>query len=38
MSEADPFDHVLAAQSELEGDPLVTRDPAFAHLPCKTLW
>jgi PIN domain nuclease of toxin-antitoxin system len=35
---ADPFDRLLAAQSELEGMPLVTRDPAFAAFPCETRW
>lgn len=35
---ADPFDRLLAAQSELEDMPLVTRDPAFAVFPCETRW
>jgi len=35
---ADPFDRILAAQSELEDLPLVTRDPAFAAFPCETRW
>lgn len=35
---ADPFDRILAAQSELESLPLVTRDPAFANFPCETRW
>lgn len=34
----DPFDRLLAAQAELEGFTLVTRDPAFAAFPCETLW
>mgnify|MGYP001767398529 FL=1 len=34
----DPFDRMLAAQSELEGLSLVTRDPAFATLGTRTLW
>jgi PIN domain nuclease of toxin-antitoxin system len=34
----DPFDRMLAAQSELEGLPLVTRDPAFATFGTRTLW
>jgi PIN domain nuclease of toxin-antitoxin system len=34
----DPFDRLLAAQAELDGLTLVTRDPAFAGFPCKTLW
>ncbi len=28
-SHRDPFDRMLAAQSQIEGVPLVTRDPAF---------
>lgn len=35
---SDPFDRILAAQSELEDVALVTRDPALATFPCKTLW
>lgn len=34
----DPFDRLLAAQSELESIPLLTRDPAFAAFPCETRW
>ncbi|OAN51833.1 MULTISPECIES: type II toxin-antitoxin system VapC family toxin [unclassified Sphingobium] len=34
----DPFDRMLAAQAELEGLTLLTRDPAFAAFPCQTLW
>lgn len=35
----DPFDRMLAAQSIVEGAPLVTRDPAFATLPrLTTIW
>lgn len=34
----DPFDRVLAAQSELMRAPLVTRDKAFAAFPCETRW
>lgn len=34
----DPFDRLLAAQSELERIPLLTRDPAFAKFPCETRW
>jgi PIN domain nuclease of toxin-antitoxin system len=34
----DPFDRMLAAQSELEGLPLITRDRAFEHFGTKTLW
>jgi PIN domain nuclease of toxin-antitoxin system len=34
----DPFDRMLAAQCELEGLVLVTRDPAFAAFSTPTLW
>lgn len=34
----DPFDRMLAAQCEIEGLTLVTRDPAFAAFHCPTLW
>lgn len=34
----DPFDRMLAAQSELEALPLVTRDPAFAQFGTRTFW
>ena len=34
----DPFDRMLAAQSELEQMPLVTRDPAFTLFGTRTLW
>ncbi|MEJ7926149.1 type II toxin-antitoxin system VapC family toxin [Sphingobium sp. AN641] len=34
----DPFDRMLAAQAELEGLTLLTRDPAFDAFPCETLW
>jgi PIN domain nuclease of toxin-antitoxin system len=34
----DPFDRLLAAQAELDGLILVTRDRAFAEFPCETLW
>lgn len=34
----DPFDRMLAAQSELERLTLVTRDPAFVQLGARTLW
>lgn len=34
----DPFDRLLAAQTELEGLTLLTRDPAFRAFPCATLW
>jgi PIN domain nuclease of toxin-antitoxin system len=35
---ADPFDRMLAAQCEIEGLTLVTRDPVFAAFHCPTLW
>jgi PIN domain nuclease of toxin-antitoxin system len=34
----DPFDRMLAAQSELEGVPLLTCDPAFAAFGTRTVW
>ncbi|NBC49132.1 MAG: PIN domain-containing protein [Gammaproteobacteria bacterium] len=34
----DPFDRMLAAQSELERLTLVTRDPAFDDFGTQTLW
>ena len=34
----DPFDRLLAAQSELESLTLVTRDPAFAEFGTTVLW
>lgn len=34
----DPFDRLLAAQAELDGLLLLTRDPEFAQFPCQTLW
>lgn len=38
VTHRDPFDRMLAAQSELESLTLVTRDPAFAAFGCHTLW
>lgn len=34
----DPFDRMLAAQSELEAATLVTLDPALAAFPCARFW
>ena len=34
----DPFDRVLAAQSELEGVPLITCDFAFKAFRVRTIW
>ena len=34
----DPFDRMLAAQSELERTALVTLDPAFVEFGTQTLW
>jgi len=34
----DPFDRMLAAQSDIEALVLVTRDPAFAAFGTRTLW
>ncbi|WP_295458655.1 type II toxin-antitoxin system VapC family toxin [uncultured Thiodictyon sp.] len=38
LAHRDPFDRMLAAQSELESMVLVTRDPAFSAFPVATLW
>ena len=35
---ADPFDRMLAAQAEIEGLTLLTRDPAFKAFPVKVQW
>jgi PIN domain nuclease of toxin-antitoxin system len=37
-SHGDPFDRMLAAQAEIEGLTLVTRDPVFREFPVKVLW
>lgn len=34
----DPFDRMLAAQSELVSLPLLTNDAALRDFPCRTLW
>ena len=34
----DPFDRMLAAQSEIEGLTLVTCDAALSGFPCSRLW
>lgn len=34
----DPFDRILAAQSSLEGIPLVTSDPCFRDFPVTVVW
>lgn len=34
----DPFDRMLAAQSEIERLPLITRDPAFSVFGIETRW
>lgn len=38
VAHRDPFDRMLAAQSELEQLILLTRDPAFKLFDIKTLW
>jgi PIN domain nuclease of toxin-antitoxin system len=38
LQNRDPFDRMLAAQSDLEGVPLVTVDPAFESFPIRVLW
>jgi PIN domain nuclease of toxin-antitoxin system len=34
----DPFDRMLAAQSQIEGMPLMTGDPVFATFGTRVLW
>ncbi len=34
----DPFDRMLAAQSELETVPLITRDGLFSHFGTQVVW
>jgi len=34
----DPFDRMLAAQSQVEGIPLISADPAFGALGTRVLW
>ena len=38
VAHRDPFDRMLAAQSELERLPLVTRDPVFEEFGTRILW
>ena len=38
LAHRDPFDRMLAAQSELESLILVTRDPVFEEFGSRTLW
>lgn len=38
VAHRDPFDRMLAAQSELETLVVVTRDPVFEQFGCKVLW
>ncbi|MBW7925440.1 MAG: type II toxin-antitoxin system VapC family toxin [Burkholderiaceae bacterium] len=38
VSNRDPFDRMLAAQSELLSVPLLTNDEALRAFPCRTLW
>lgn len=37
-SHKDPFDRMLAAQSRIEGAPLVTSDRAFSEFDIETVW
>ncbi|MAE70717.1 MAG: PIN domain nuclease [Gemmatimonadetes bacterium] len=34
----DPFDRMLAAQAEIEGVPLITRDPALSAFGVPLIW
>lgn len=38
VAHRDPFDRMLAAQSELEPLTLITRDPAMGQFGCALLW
>lgn len=38
VAHKDPFDRMLAAQSEIERLPLITRDPAFSLFGIETIW
>jgi PIN domain nuclease of toxin-antitoxin system len=38
VAHRDPFDRMLAAQSELERVTLVTKDPMFLLFGVETLW
>jgi PIN domain nuclease of toxin-antitoxin system len=38
VAHRDPFDRMLAAQSELERMPLITVDPIFKHFGIETRW
>ena len=38
VSHKDPFDRMLAAQSQLEGLPLAASDPAFAQFAVEVVW
>lgn len=38
VAHRDPFDRMLAAQSEIERMPIVSRDPALAAFPCEIVW
>jgi PIN domain nuclease of toxin-antitoxin system len=38
MIHADPFDRMLVAQSQVEGIPLVSSDPAITRYDVETIW
>ncbi|MDE9367161.1 type II toxin-antitoxin system VapC family toxin [Luteipulveratus sp. YIM 133132] len=38
VAHRDPFDRMLAAQAELDGLALVTKDPAFGRFPVQVRW
>ena len=38
VAHADPFDRIIAAQAEIEGMTLVSRDPVFGSFPVRVVW
>ena len=37
-SHRDPFDRMLIAQAQIEGLPVITRDPVFRRYGAEVLW